>query len=395
MVLFLGPNIKELDVNMGYPQPSYTENAAALAAIQSECPHLYTFAYISGGELGPDITKPLTNLAGSLHALRWFHCGHQVKVGKEVLAQLALLPALKRLNIAICEPETLQISSTRENFPHLENLCLFVSGLALATGFMGILHTPAFKEVDVDVAVENVPPSSSMLRQFFVALHTHCIPRMLTHIAVHQSDDQEYAEGDEYHVLDAQTIESLMEFPNLQAVKIGTCISIERVDDGLLKRMVSAWPDLRTLNLATFNGRRWPSKVTISGLMMLSGCPNLHSLSIGFDARMPNLISEYRPGMGVINAAVSWLDAAQSPITHPRALAAILSDIFPNLHSITAWTYYDEDVPAEAEQRQHWMEVSESYRWFTAIRNQERKSLALKVCISYSGSRFKYPNTWM
>lgn len=100
------------------------------------------------------------------------------------------------------------------------------------------------------------------------------------------------------------------------------------LDDENLQIMASAWTCLQALVLITLNPRHSQPRITINGLVSLvQHCPSLVDLTIAFDASQAYLRAEG----GARNERIHTLGVSHSPIGDLDKVAALLSDMFPNL----------------------------------------------------------------
>ncbi|KAJ7798046.1 hypothetical protein B0H14DRAFT_3546254 [Mycena olivaceomarginata] len=108
---------------------------------------------------------------------------------------------------------------------------------------------------------------------------------------------------------------------NLTEVMILTANGID-IDDAFLKRMATAWPQLRTLDLS-------PGCQSAAG----HHCPRLESLALVLDATRtdPEILRD-----GISNCALARLGVVESPLSSPGAVAAFFAAIFPNLQVVSS-----------------------------------------------------------
>ncbi|KAJ7140947.1 hypothetical protein C8R44DRAFT_531922, partial [Mycena epipterygia] len=97
-----------------------------------------------------------------------------------------------------------------------------------------------------------------------------------------------------------------------------------------------AWPRIEKLDLAPGSqSARYVPQITLAGLIPLAQhCPRLASLAIVLNATDADPYSKEKPGGGVCNRALVYLDVVESPLSSPGAVASFLSAIFPNLQSV-------------------------------------------------------------
>lgn len=147
------------------------------------------------------------------------------------------------------------------------------------------------------------------------------------------------ADVDPHGFLGLCNIQPLFELPNLESLTIRAQLDPQCIDNTAVLAMVTAWPNLRHLDLLTSHG---PSIVDVDGLAMFAACRQLESLGIVINAwNVADVTYLHRPGNKISCNSLRSLTLGQSPIQHPKTVAAILSDTFPNLTQIEAWAYYD------------------------------------------------------
>ncbi|KAG2125037.1 hypothetical protein DEU56DRAFT_826037 [Suillus clintonianus] len=163
-------------------------------------------------------------------------------------------------------------------------------------------------------------------------------------------------------------------FGNLGRIDINVDHNIH-LDDDSLGLLVSAWPHLYSFSLNDTAGWRVKSGITQIGLIaMIECCPNLEKLCIALNTDAFIEVPSDREG--IENTAMQTLGLADSLIEARAtvAVAAFLSDIFPNLTAIVAW-----DSAAMSRRlnagiyAERWMHVSEQVRGMNRVRAQERR----------------------
>lgn len=176
------------------------------------------------------------------------------------------------------------------------------------------------------------------------------------------------------HTLTLCDFTPLTRFENLGRIDISINHSIH-LDDDDLRSLVSAWPHLYSFSLNDTAGWRVKSGITQIGLItMLDCCPNLQKLCIALNTDAFIEVPSDREG--IENTAVRTLGLADSLIDARAtvAVAAFLSDIFPNLTTIVAWDSVVMSRRLNAGiYAERWMHVSEQVHGMNKVRAQERK----------------------
>lgn len=167
----------------------------------------------------------------------------------------------------------------------------------------------------------------------------------------------------------------LAQFGSIDTLIIDIKCSIHLTDEDL-SSLASAWPHLRALSLNKTHG--WvKSGITQVGLLkIVECCPKLQTLCIAINTDTFREVPLERPGRGIQNRNIQTLAFADSVITScaTTVVAAFLSDVFPNLHDVTAWK------SDQMRKRQganiyatHWDNVSQQVKGMIRIRQQERR----------------------
>ncbi|KAG2142893.1 uncharacterized protein EDB93DRAFT_1105379 [Suillus bovinus] len=176
------------------------------------------------------------------------------------------------------------------------------------------------------------------------------------------------------HTLTLRDFMPLTCFESLGRIDIDINHSIHLDDDGL-RSLVSAWPHLYSFSLNDTAGWRTKSGITQIGLIaMLDCCPELQKLCIALNTDAFIEVPSDREG--IENTAMRTLGLADSLIEARAtvAVAAFLSDIFPNLTTIVAWDSIVMSRRLNAGMyAERWMHVSEQVHGMNKVRVQERK----------------------
>lgn len=163
-------------------------------------------------------------------------------------------------------------------------------------------------------------------------------------------------------------------FKSLRRIDISINHSIY-LNDNDLQTLASAWPCLYSFSLNDTAGWRAKSGITRTGLVtILDCCPDLQKLCIALNTDAFMEVPSDREG--VENTAMRTLGLADSLIEAraTMAVAAFLSDIFPNLTTIVAWdSVVMSRRPNAGLYAERWMRVSEQVHGMNQVRAQERK----------------------
>ncbi|KAJ7020719.1 hypothetical protein C8F04DRAFT_285623 [Mycena alexandri] len=133
-----------------------------------------------------------------------------------------------------------------------------------------------------------------------------------------------------------------------------------------------AWPCLEDLTLDSFSRPFTPPLLTIESLYSLAQhCPRLRSLHLTLDATTLPAPRSLANGLGP-QRKLTTMCIAQSAISQPRAIARLLSDIFPNLRVISQAQYFDDPSAEMQANYARWKEVEGLVPEFVAVREEER-----------------------
>jgi hypothetical protein len=174
--------------------------------------------------------------------------------------------------------------------------------------------------------------------------------------------------------LEHNEFELLLQFTNLEMLYFKTESLLECLSDDTLEAMSIAWPRLKDLHFSS-DFRVTPLQCTLNGfLFLVQRCPNLRSIILPFTAST-QVSWKGRPGGGAVSQHMESLNVRHSPIADPGMVASFLSDIFPNLKTITAWDNY-AGVTGEVgvHYREQWKTAIELYGKFVEIRMAEQVS---------------------
>ena len=161
-------------------------------------------------------------------------------------------------------------------------------------------------------------------------------------------------------------------FQNLEDLLIATPTSFKHIDNVPTRDMANnAWPRLKSLQLYYFHDCG-PTKVIIFGVLSLSNCAYLESLEINLDSTIPDTDICRQPGGTFYNGSLSPLAVGKSTIKDPEAVAAFLSNVFPNLTDIEASGSEAGYPPEEGTDAEPWEQVLNNYLMLVKVGRQER-----------------------
>ncbi|EMD37527.1 hypothetical protein CERSUDRAFT_94535 [Gelatoporia subvermispora B] len=175
-----------------------------------------------------------------------------------------------------------------------------------------------------------------------------------------------------------EVMKPLLAFQHLEHLSLHFEVPI-KVGDEKLEEYAKAWPRLQSLKLrlSPFRGHGFllPSpegEMTLRCLISFARyCRYLQSLHIKLDARVFTTIPSERPGAGHSCNNLRKLDLDYSNIDDPVAVAAFLSDIFPELRKV--------ETEARSFYKVKWDEVSRLLQILGPVRAQERRWLSRAI----------------
>ncbi|KII90671.1 hypothetical protein PLICRDRAFT_540982 [Plicaturopsis crispa FD-325 SS-3] len=265
---------------------------------------------------------------------------------EQALSALGSLPSLRSVPLSIDVSNSSTLRLTPNALRNLKHIAVYSPSIVACTHLLRCITSPSLERIHL--AVETVPAPAdleylwSSLGAFASSLTTLVIDQVMMEVTSISS-----------FIVPPAPLRSLIPLRRLTSLSIRTFSSFERLDDALLRDMAAAWPLLQELTLGPL--RKAPrTRVTLGGLVPLAAlCPNLRKLGLPFDASVEELRPTRRPGGGVVNESLRHFAVGESRFSHVPAVAAFLSDTFPN-----------------------WRQVTEFIRSIAAVRRQERASRA-------------------
>jgi hypothetical protein len=328
--IFLGPRLKKIDLSITVPIVGLE---VFLEAVKSTCPALSNLHILiddneenkNAGAVGRAISNTVCGLSYLQEALL-----RGVTLNGKALVFLASLPILQKLDVSV--PGGPPLQSYREEFPilpfpTLRDLCCSAT-IAGASEFLQLISTSSAIE-SLSIELSTIPPPQE-LHNFLTIVHQSSFRDTLTAVALY--DDEEWDEDvPASHTIEAHTLSPLLQCPNLEDISFGIRYGQQAIGNSLMEDMASAWPRLRNLSLTSFYGdNRREYNINLKGLIHLAQyCRALESVRCQFDMSLPT--DSMHPGNGIRIESLTHLCIGRSHITDPLAVAALLSDVFPNL----------------------------------------------------------------
>lgn len=289
-----------------------------------------------------------------------------IKLDSKSLVHIASLPNLLTLDAPLSALQTSREILPLVPFPALKNIHAYFSCITDADGFFKRLSSSSRLE-SIAVDVSTISPFQQ-LRSFLTTVHQRCSHDTLTSFSLDDSGEMA-VDALLPHSIEADVLTPLLQFPNLENVCIHIHYGYDTIDNSLILDMALAWPHLRKISLGIYHQAHWRSKIDLESLLHLAQhCRTLESVKYEFDVSLPttSIYSGERLGNGIRNESTTHLSVGRSSITDPAAVAALLSNVFPNLMLLHTWHlseswYYsdDEEDPEFIETCKRWAEVDE------------------------------------
>jgi len=258
-------------------------------------------------------------------------------------------------------------------FRSIDSLTLTATSLATLTSLLEPMQiTPS----QVSSTAEKEPTVDS-IQLFFLVLVNVCSSERLSQVSLYVNCHSTALPQPEEITL--STFQCLLALPSITSFKLDVPCAI-LLDDAGLTTLAKHWPNLTELLINQDRGWGPLNHITHQGLLnLLSHCSDISrfSLCVDFsDIDVSNSrLSGSRPSNGVTNERCNVADFVTSTITNPVAIAAFLSDIFPNLVRVNeAWgddpTMSEEGTEDIEVYQQRWEEVEGLVPAFAAVRRQ-------------------------
>ncbi|KAJ7189659.1 hypothetical protein GGX14DRAFT_608748 [Mycena pura] len=291
----------------------------------------------------------------------------------EALKHLGKLPTLTCLHLETLHLETLLKLCNPSSMPHPMFLCLRTLKLEWVE-IETITHFfKTTSQIPLNVLQLSFEDcySAKDTETFYTALVTSCSHVSLTTLDLGISGGSWNLSASTFAIND-NLLRILCRFPNIETLSIESPVAFD-VCDGTLAEAARAWPRLGSLTLRVFDGQPNPSLPPRPTLAFLHSfaqyCPRLHSLEIMLDATvLPITHDTSQPPQGQLAA----LRIGHSPISRPSTVARFLSDLFPNLITITRPVYYGATRAEKDIRDRQWKKVEGLLPEFVAVREEER-----------------------
>jgi hypothetical protein len=368
VISYLSPTLEvfQLDNQQRYREPSRSAKAL-LSALATKSPLIKDLC-VTGY---PASTAPtfLEFPQGLIH-LSTFECSN-IPISHDAVWQLAYLPNLINLSFYFLDDHASELSklvTPTAPFSSLRELTLngahFVSGIPFIRTY---LKSAPLEFIGVGASQGS---SAGEIHALLSTLWLHLQFQALTRVHLFNHTFPSTGVGSPLMSTDLMP---LLEFKNLEALRVVVASSVAHLDNSLLDAMSLAWPRLTHLHIEPWDANPSPSQCSFQGILLLAKrCPNLRSLAIPFLASEP-ISWKRRPGEGVVHECMEELDVLRSPIVDPDMVASFLSDVFPNLDSFDSWQYMeDHDDAGDVRFGKLWQKAIRLYGRYSEIRKEER-----------------------
>ncbi|EIW78555.1 hypothetical protein CONPUDRAFT_167545 [Coniophora puteana RWD-64-598 SS2] len=263
--------------------------------------------------------------------------------------QLSSSQCLQKLTTSLHGPFPDNLHFDSPAFPALKVLTLKRSSQHTLAVFADLIKRITMSPIDLSFSADTTEEVA--ITELLGAISAHCDLDVLSHLHVAE-DDFPLQNGDPRFFLTCPMLRPALCFRNLTSLDINTDRGIQLNDNDLLE-MASAWPNLHKLELNAYAGWRTRSLVTLLVLRpLLARLPRLKSLGLAVDAER---ISADANSLGELVSASSTessrsmaigftLDLLDSRIGSGTrimlAVAAFLTDLFPNLQAFGYWKLF-------------------------------------------------------
>jgi len=310
----LAPTIRT--IHMDFVSDIFTVSDATtfLAILKTKCPFLEHLEFCG---IPDELCLTVSQFVCGWGNLQTFWGNQSPTVTDETFIHLALLPTLSKLKLNLGH-NSLPLALPSQPFASLRDLDLCTYDIGVITDLLKSYHRYHLRSL----ALRFHSPITVQPTELTHVIRDHCAHSCLTRLVLHDAS----------HIpclsLDSYTLRPLFAFTKLAIVNIFN--DLHRVDDTLLGEMAKAWPQLEKLTLSN-NAEGNGAKMTLAGLVPLARyCPKLEATWLPLDAS-----NIERPGRKFRNHQLTKLGIGYSNIKDAMAVAEFLSDIFPNLCSIS------------------------------------------------------------
>lgn len=375
---FISPSLTKVMVVMNEPLTSQREQELVdiVQDIRSSCHHLrdLTISLEPCPDRLKDIIEPtLLNMT----VLTSFSSG-RMPISLASLLVLSRITTLRTLKTEATYGVTDTGQFPANAFPTLRT---FVLATAATHVVSDLLHAVTSASLDnLDIAIKVMMPRDTV-RDIFATLserypHLHNLRFAFTDVLNWHTQD----------VIPVSHVEPLLNLHELIEVDMAVCPVA--VDDQLLRAISNSWRQLERLEMGVSYGMpQEAASVSLLGLAYLShGCKELVMVGLPLDvsdlSRLPAGIAALPFALGIRSTSpLAWLHVGRSPIEDPVSVAAYMSDICPNVMTISTHAVISADAGEDVDdwviesnrRLLRWTGVQRLLEGFVRVRQQERR----------------------
>jgi hypothetical protein len=356
LAFLVGPHITKIYIELTEPFWRF----AALPLLASKCPSLRHVN--TNGPWDDESIEWVSSFVIQLTQLRTLDV---LAVNEEACRHISGLHHLETLTVRSIPEDPFARADppfSGSLFSALRCLDLHADNHKFAMNFMTALHNAPLQTLSV--SVDESSTTNSVV--FLSTIPSYISPHHLTSIALslRERDYEKVSANLAMYIMASDVVRPLLAFPNLRKVELRSPLGF-RLDDDFVDAMALAWSEIEHLSI-----EGGVSNPTIIALHSLSRhCPRLQHLSLTVDAS--NVEMDHPAGTPrVIQSALTFWHAQDSPINSSVQVAELLSSIFPSLSKICASIDGDE-----------WEQVGKLVPAYAAIRAHERR-LSRRLSIS-------------
>lgn len=344
--IFFVPSLTDLTIEV---HPASFPDVSFISPLPALCPHL-TSLRLFGYESHEPLVATVSNVIMSLPHLQTLHCD---QLSQAVITFVAWHSSLTELDISIPSSHVYNFSQfphpTLPRMPPFSRIKSFgMNSVRLTTigAFIKAVQSPP-SHLRITTSHASSPED---LEEFFSILSNQWRHESLQILRVKSS-----LPGAS---IDIDTIKPLLHFSKLRELYLLTGNPI-RFSDEELATMGASWPSLEVINLNNGYAQADPSMITLRGLILLvNKCPLLRSTHLAININALEGIEE-RPASMVAANDLQYLALADTTVEHPRAVAFIISLVFPKVKKIVAGGWRDNEG--------HFGKVNEYLEIFTLV----------------------------
>lgn len=377
--LFIGPKITHITTPLS---SSPSDFILFTGWLRGASPQLSTLnlSLWSRGKLDPSLSNALcTDLSEILlcqHHLSTFD-GGSIALHDRAIMHLAGLSTLRHMilhNDANDLVRCHSLGEMRHSFTNLALVSFRTSSLAPVAAIIR-MSKPPLEDITIHITSSTLP-SSAEIKEFFDSLK----PTTIKYIEIDRENTSNTSGGNAVVRLIEETFASTRAFSSLHSLNLRLPLKL-LLGDTALTKIVKSWPRLESLILGPSPVRPGDNAdLTFAALRAIAKyCPDLSYLSITLRGNLSTMMedtdTESRPGAGITCENEIFFDFGASTFvvgSEEADLALYLSDLFPHIESLEAWTHASEGDAAAMKWKSDWENVWKIIGPVCQARRQER-----------------------